>query len=81
MSRRINEHTKQKIYILDMRNHGASIPYTDKMSYLDMAADLKLFIENIVLEKDKCNFVTLMGHSMGIIRLFKFLSFKSSSYV
>ena len=50
-----------------MRNHGYSLPYVENMSYLDMANDLKAFIENIVIKKDKCSFVTMMGHSMGIL--------------
>jgi pimeloyl-ACP methyl ester carboxylesterase len=55
-----------------MRNHGSSIPYLDSMNYLDMANDLKLFIENIVKKKDKCDFITLMGHSMGNLIYFCF---------
>ena len=50
-----------------MRNHGDSQPYTDRMSYFDMARDLRHFIEKVVIEKDQCdpNSITLMGHSMG----------------
>ena len=48
-----------------MRNHGDSEPYIDGMNYIDMANDLKHFIEKIVIEKDKCNVITLLGHSMG----------------
>lgn len=50
-----------------MRNHGDSLPYTENMTYTDMANDLRNFIDKIVLEKDQCdpNSVTLMGHSMG----------------
>ena len=48
-----------------MRNHGNSYPYVEEMSYMDMAHDLENFINKIVVEKDKCDHVTLMGHSMG----------------
>jgi len=48
-----------------MRNHGESKPYVSNMNYLDMSTDLRHFIQNVVLGKDKCNYVTLMGHSMG----------------
>ena len=59
--------TKKKIYTVDMRNHGDSLPYTENMTYKDMANDLRNFIDKIVLEKDQCypNSVTLMWHSMG----------------
>jgi pimeloyl-ACP methyl ester carboxylesterase len=57
-----------------MRNHGSSFPYLDSMNYLDMANDLKLFIENVVKQKDKCDFITLMGHSMGKLKHKKKLS-------
>jgi pimeloyl-ACP methyl ester carboxylesterase len=48
-----------------MRNHGQSRPYVDNMSYIDMANDLEHFINRKVVEKDKCDHITLMGHSMG----------------
>jgi pimeloyl-ACP methyl ester carboxylesterase len=65
MARRINDATKQRVYTVDMRNHGNSVPYVDSMTYLDMAGDLESFINRIVVEKDKCECVTMMGHSMG----------------
>jgi pimeloyl-ACP methyl ester carboxylesterase len=48
-----------------MRNHGDSLPYIPEMTYLDMSNDLKYFIENQVIEKDKCKTITMIGHSMG----------------
>ena len=48
-----------------MRNHGQSEPYVDSMNYFEMANDLGHFINEIVIQKDKCDYVTLMGHSMG----------------
>ena len=56
-----------KVYTVDMRNHGDSLPYTDSMTYFDMANDLKTFIDKIVIGKDQCDptSITLMGHSMG----------------
>lgn len=48
-----------------MRNHGNTEPYVDNMTYRDMARDLSYFIEKIVIGKDQCHSVTLMGHSMG----------------
>lgn len=47
------------IYTLDMRNHGSS-PHSDSMTYLDMATDVKSFLQ----QKNLTN-VTLVGHSMG----------------
>lgn len=35
------------------------------MNYIDMANDLENFVNKIVIEKDKCDHITLMGHSMG----------------
>jgi pimeloyl-ACP methyl ester carboxylesterase len=65
MARRINEATKQRVYTVDMRNHGNSVPFVDSMTYTDMAGDLENFINKVVVEKDKCEHVTMMGHSMG----------------
>jgi abhydrolase domain-containing protein 11 len=65
MARRINEATKQRVYTVDMRNHGNTAPYVDSMTYADMAGDLENFINKVVVEKDKCERVTIMGHSMG----------------
>ncbi len=44
---------------VDLRNHGAS-PWHDTMDYLDMADDVKQFIEQHQLENP-----ILLGHSMG----------------
>lgn len=48
-----------------MRNHGDSEPYVDEMTYDEMANDLAEFINTIVIKKDKCQHVSLLGHSMG----------------
>src|SRR3954471_22156819 len=47
------------VFLLDLRNHGAS-PWTDSMSYAEMAADVLAFIRGKALGP-----VALMGHSMG----------------
>jgi len=47
------------IYVLDMRNHGAS-PHHPLMDYPAMAADLLQFMENRGLTT-----ASLLGHSMG----------------
>lgn len=47
------------VYVLDMRNHGAS-PHHPLMDYQTMAADLLLFIESRGMSS-----VNLLGHSMG----------------
>jgi esterase len=47
------------VYVLDMRNHGAS-PHHPLMDYPAMAADLLLFMENHGLTT-----ASLLGHSMG----------------
>ena len=65
MARRVNEATRQRIYTVDMRNHGNSMPYVDNMNYFEMAGDLEKFINEIVVGRDKCEHVSLMGHSMG----------------
>ena len=44
---------------VDLRNHGAS-PWHDTMNYLDMADDVKQFIEQHQLENS-----IVLGHSMG----------------
>jgi len=51
--------TKFHVYVLDMRNHGAS-PHHPIMDYPSMAADLLLFMEAQGLTT-----VSLLGHSMG----------------
>ena len=37
----------------------------DHMSYIDMSRDLNTFVNEVVIGKDNCEFITLMGHSMG----------------
>lgn len=48
-----------RVYVLDMRNHGAS-PHVDSMDYPRMAADVLNFMEQQGLDKSY-----LLGHSMG----------------
>jgi pimeloyl-ACP methyl ester carboxylesterase len=50
---------KFHVYLLDLRNHGAS-PHHPLMDYPAMAADLLLFMENQGLTT-----ASLLGHSMG----------------
>lgn len=50
---------KFHVYVLDMRNHGAS-PHNPVMDYPVMAADLLRFIESRELKT-----ASLLGHSMG----------------
>jgi esterase len=47
------------VYALDLRNHGGS-PWTDSMSYPEMADDVRAFIERHDLAP-----VMMLGHSMG----------------
>ena len=47
------------VYIVDQRNHGAS-PWADSMGYLEMADDVRRFIEQQGLQRP-----AVMGHSMG----------------
>lgn len=54
-----------KIYTVDLRNHGDTLPYVSNMTYVDMAKDLKKFIQVVVKNRDQVNKVTLLGHSMG----------------
>lgn len=65
VAKRINEQTRQKVYAVDLRNHGNSKPYVEHMSYDLMANDLRHFIEDVVLSKGKANKVSVLGHSMG----------------
>ncbi|CAF1014086.1 unnamed protein product [Brachionus calyciflorus] len=65
LAKRINEQTKQKVYTVDLRNHGDSRPYMPSHTYIDLANDLQQFVNDIVIDKDKCDHITLMGHSMG----------------
>ncbi len=51
--------TRFRVYLPDMRNHGAS-PHDPIMDYPAMAADLLRFIEDRGLET-----ASLLGHSMG----------------
>jgi len=51
--------TKFHVYVLDMRNHGAS-PHHPVMDYPSMASDLLQFMENHSLTT-----ASLLGHSMG----------------
>ena len=55
----------KKVYTIDLRNHGNTLPYFESMSYPEMAEDLHNFVKTIVIEKDKCKSVSLLGHSMG----------------
>ena len=47
------------VYMVDLRNHGAS-PWADSMGYLEMADDVRRFIEQQGLSRP-----AVMGHSMG----------------
>lgn len=49
----------RRVYVPDMRNHGAS-PHDPLMDYPSMAADLLAFMDRQQIEK-----VDLLGHSMG----------------
>lgn len=48
-----------RVYVLDMRNHGAS-PHAERMDYPVMAEDISKFLDSHGLQK-----VHLLGHSMG----------------
>lgn len=48
-----------KVITLDLRNHGGS-PWSDSMSYPQMAADVRAYIEQNALGP-----MTVIGHSMG----------------
>lgn len=48
-----------QVHLIDQRNHGRS-PHSNEMSYLEMAKDLKQYIEDHSLDQ-----VVLLGHSMG----------------
>jgi pimeloyl-ACP methyl ester carboxylesterase len=57
IARRLAE--RHRVFALDLRNHGAS-PWTETMSYPEMAADVRAFIEGRGLGP-----VAIVGHSMG----------------
>lgn len=50
---------KYRIITVDLRNHGSS-PWTDTMSYVDMAQDIVEFLDQRGI--DRC---AIVGHSMG----------------
>ena len=50
---------KYRILTVDLRNHGSS-PWTDTMSYVEMAEDMIEFLDQRGLEK-----AHIVGHSMG----------------
>ena len=57
VARRLAE--KHHVYVLDMRNHGAS-PHDERMDYPVMAYDVIHFLDRLGLHK-----AHLLGHSMG----------------
>jgi pimeloyl-ACP methyl ester carboxylesterase len=57
IARRLGE--RHKVYAVDLRNHGGS-PWADEMGYLDLAADVRAFIERQGLDRP-----AVIGHSMG----------------
>jgi len=50
---------KYRILSVDLRNHGSS-PWTDTMSYVEMAQDIVEFLDQRGIEK-----CAIVGHSMG----------------
>ncbi len=50
---------KYRILTVDLRNHGSS-PWTETMSYVEMAEDMVEFLDQRGLDK-----ATIVGHSMG----------------
>lgn len=74
LAKRISAVQKREVICLDARNHGDS-PHVDTMSYLEMAEDVKNFIENSPdidwsfpdseYEISGEMKVNLLGHSMG----------------
>jgi esterase len=50
---------QHRVHALDMRNHGGS-PWSDEMSYADMADDIRAYIEDNGLGQ-----AAVLGHSMG----------------
>ncbi|GAA6038748.1 hypothetical protein JCM8097_002380 [Rhodosporidiobolus ruineniae] len=51
---------EREVFTLDLRNHGHS-PHRRECSYEDLAADVKVFIE----EEQKLDDCVVVGHSMG----------------
>jgi esterase len=49
----------QRVFCVDLRNHGAS-PWAETMSYPEMAADVRMLIETEQLDRP-----VIIGHSMG----------------
>jgi len=52
--------TKRRIMGVDLRNHGDTQPWSDKMSYPSMAQDVVNFLKSQNIKK-----IILVGHSMG----------------
>ncbi|OOF93306.1 hypothetical protein ASPCADRAFT_516970 [Aspergillus carbonarius ITEM 5010] len=59
ISRLLAQDLSRPVYTLDMRNHGSS-PHHPKHDYMEMALDVKSFIEQHQLESP-----SVIGHSMG----------------
>lgn len=57
ISRRLAAH--RRVIALDLPNHGAS-PHVERMSYPDMAADVRAFLDAQAIDK-----ALVIGHSMG----------------
>ena len=57
IARRLAEH--QRVFCLDLRNHGDS-PHVDDMSYPLMADDVRAFMDSHAIES-----AVIIGHSMG----------------
>jgi len=59
VSTRIAEISRSNVFLLDMRNHGAS-PHTNEMDYNTMMSDVHAFIN-----KHSLGLTSVIGHSMG----------------
>ncbi len=57
IARKLSDH--YQIFCVDLRNHGNS-EHAESMEYMEMADDLRQFIQDRCLEK-----VAIIGHSMG----------------
>lgn len=68
LARQINERTGRNVHAIDLRNHGDS-PHTspEEATYLAMAADIRLFIDDKNVDK-----IQVVGHSMGGRAAFQF---------